>query len=240
MPRTLQFRRLPAATLANTTGAIGELIVNSNNYTLTVHDGALPGGYALLNSATDSNIDQFARNTANTANSNIIILQGVDTTQNTNITTATNLAQAAFNTANTANTRTVSSLVNGANTVTLAANGATIFPGGSQIRRGWPGRSGIPFDDSHWFMPPGGSRFGGIMSADGQQYIQTNNLGGGISIGTNYIGSTANVWVFGTDGTLTFPNSSVQTGGSISRIELKALVANAATYAAFQSAIAAL
>jgi hypothetical protein len=131
MPRTLQFRRLPAATLANTTGAIGELIVNSNNYTLTVHDGALPGGYALLNSATDSNIDQTARNTANTANSNIIILQGVNitqnnsisilqsvnATQNTNITNATNLAQGAYNYANT--TITISQLK------TITANAAT-------------------------------------------------------------------------------------------------------------------
>ena len=101
MPRTLQFRRLPAATLANTTGAPGELIVNSNNYTITVHDGNLPGGYATLNSATDNNIDQIARNTANTASNNITVLQGVNLTQNTNITNATNLAQAAYNYANT-------------------------------------------------------------------------------------------------------------------------------------------
>jgi hypothetical protein len=45
-------------------------------------------------------------------------------------------------------------------------------------------------------------------------------------------------WSFGTNGNLTFPNSSVQTGGAISITELKALVANAATYAAFQTAIA--
>jgi hypothetical protein len=45
-------------------------------------------------------------------------------------------------------------------------------------------------------------------------------------------------WSFGTNGTLTFPNSSVQTGGAISITELKALVANAATYGAFQTAIA--
>jgi len=101
MPRTLQFRRLPASTLANTTGAPGELIVNSNNYTITVHDGALPGGYATLNSATDNNIDQTARNTANSAASNVAIIQGVNLTQNTNITNATNLAQAAYNYANT-------------------------------------------------------------------------------------------------------------------------------------------
>jgi hypothetical protein len=101
MSRTLQFRRLGTATLANTTGANGELIINSTNKTLTVHDGVTPGGFALLNQATDFDIDQYARNTANTATSNITILQGVNTTQNTNITNATNLAQNAYNYANT-------------------------------------------------------------------------------------------------------------------------------------------
>jgi hypothetical protein len=74
MSRTLQFRRYDTATLANTTGADGELIVNTDNRTLTVHDGALPGGYPLLNSLTDNNIDQVARNTANTASANTITL----------------------------------------------------------------------------------------------------------------------------------------------------------------------
>jgi hypothetical protein len=96
MSRTLQFRRLGTATLANTTGANGELIINSTNKTLTVHDGTTPGGFALLNQATDFDIDQYARNTANTATNNITILQGVNTTQNTNITNATDLAQEAY------------------------------------------------------------------------------------------------------------------------------------------------
>lgn len=136
MSRTLQFRRLGTATLANTTGANGELIINSTNKTLTIHDGTTPGGFAITantstnvdqfarntaNNATASaqaagnlaqsaynyantisvtNIDQFARNTSNTATNNITILQGVNTTQNTNITVATNLAQNAFNAAN--------------------------------------------------------------------------------------------------------------------------------------------
>ena len=67
MPRTLQFKRYGSATLANTTGANGELIINSTNETLTVHDGITPGGFALLNTATDSNIDSFARTKANGA-----------------------------------------------------------------------------------------------------------------------------------------------------------------------------
>lgn len=117
MSRTLQFRRYDTATLANTVGADGELIVNTTNKTLTVHDGALPGGYPLLNSATDNNIDQTARTIANTASANTIIIQGVNATQNTNITNATTLAQNAYNYANT--TITISQLKS------ITANAAT-------------------------------------------------------------------------------------------------------------------
>jgi hypothetical protein len=210
MPRTLQFRRLPAATLANTTGAIGELIVNSNNYTLTVHDGALPGGYALLNSATDSNIDQTARNTANTnsnnisiiqgvdttqntrlnsietinanQNTSISIIQGVDTTQNTNITTATNLAQSAFNTANNANTRTIISGlgVSKLDFATYGSNTAYLT---------------TTNDDST-------ALFMGAASAE--LYSTT------FQIRANTKGTSQN-WTFGENGSLTFPDSTIQT-----------------------------
>jgi hypothetical protein len=53
-------------------------------------------------------------------------------------------------------------------------------------------------------------------------------------------------WAFGADGVLNLPGSiefndnSVQTGAAISVVELKALVANCATYGDFQTAIAAL
>jgi hypothetical protein len=87
MSRTLQFRRLGTATLANTTGANGELIINTTNKTLTVHDGTTPGGFALLNEATEMDIDQYARNTANTNSNNITIIQGVNAGQNTTILT---------------------------------------------------------------------------------------------------------------------------------------------------------
>jgi hypothetical protein len=100
-------------------------------------------------------------------------------------------------------------------TWTFGTDGTTIFPGNSKIVKGFPGRSGIPFDDSGWFVPPGGSRLGGIVSADGRQYIQVNNLGGGISISTNYIDFTANTWNFGIDGNLTFPDGTISTGGAV-------------------------
>jgi hypothetical protein len=116
MPRTLQFKRYGSATLANTIGANGELIINSTNQTLTVHDGVTPGGFTLLNEAIEIDIDQYARNTANTTSNNISIIQGVNTTQNTNITNVTDLAQAAFTKANNAL----------ANTNTLTANNLTV------------------------------------------------------------------------------------------------------------------
>ena len=117
MPRTLQFKRYGSATLANTTGANGELIINSTNQTLTVHDGVTPGGFTILNEAIEMDIDQYARNTANTTSNNITIIQGVNVTQNTNITNANNLAQGAYNKANT--TITISQLKS------IAANAAT-------------------------------------------------------------------------------------------------------------------
>jgi len=52
MPRTLQFKRYSSATLANTTGANGELIIDTTNQTLTIHNGVTPGGRALATANT--------------------------------------------------------------------------------------------------------------------------------------------------------------------------------------------
>ena len=62
--------------------------------------------FLVANSATLGGIDVITYSTAafdkaNSAASNTVITQGVDSTQNTNITTATNLAQGAFTSANT-------------------------------------------------------------------------------------------------------------------------------------------
>jgi hypothetical protein len=67
MSRTLQFKRYNAATLANTRGANGELIINTTSNTLTIHDGSTLGGYTLVNSTQGTSIDIYARTTANTA-----------------------------------------------------------------------------------------------------------------------------------------------------------------------------
>ena len=58
MAKTLQFRRLSTTALANTVGANGELIVDSSNGTISVHDGRVSGGKRL---ATET----YVVNTAN-------------------------------------------------------------------------------------------------------------------------------------------------------------------------------
>ena len=54
------------------------------------------------------------------------------------------------------------------------------------------------------------------------------------------VGGTQKEWVFDTNGQIQFPDTRYQTGAAISIAELKVLVAAAGSYAAFQSAIAAL
>ena len=64
-------------------------------------------GYAwdlqVANTVSVTALAQAGFDKANTVSSNTIILQGVDTTQNTNISAANNLAQGAFNKANSSN-----------------------------------------------------------------------------------------------------------------------------------------
>jgi hypothetical protein len=73
-----------------------------------------PDGTSQTTAATG--IDSYARTTANTNSNNITIIQGVDTTQNTNITTANNAAQAAFAQANA----TAGGLISANNRLTIA------------------------------------------------------------------------------------------------------------------------
>ena len=80
----------------------------TQNTRISSTDNTATAAYAKANAAFDkantgvsTSTDDYARTTANTATNNITILQGVNTTQNTNITYSTNLAQAAYNQANT-------------------------------------------------------------------------------------------------------------------------------------------
>lgn len=57
MSTTLQFRRYNTATTASTTGAVGEITINTDLSTVVVHDGVTAGGTPL---ATQSNVTSIA------------------------------------------------------------------------------------------------------------------------------------------------------------------------------------
>lgn len=92
MARTLQFKRYPKSQTDIITGANGELIIDSTNHTLTVHDGVTAGGTRLATENFVSNtsiqlvLAQAAFDRANSASSNTITTQGVDVHQNNRIT----------------------------------------------------------------------------------------------------------------------------------------------------------
>jgi len=137
--------------------------------------------------------------------------------------------------------QTINSLVNGSKTVSLDIIGNVTFPTGSLIRDGYPGPAGSSGDGSSWFVTPTGG--GGVASPDGKQYIQVDNVG--LFIGTNYTANSGNQWTFSNNGLIIFPDSTSQStafisNNYISKATLKAIVANSATYAAFQANIAAL
>lgn len=91
MSKTLQFRRYANTVVATTTGAAGELIVDSTNSTITVHDGVTAGGKRLATEA------YALANAANVILSGNIAITGIaNVTGNivaTTITTATGSAK---------------------------------------------------------------------------------------------------------------------------------------------------
>ena len=148
MAKTLQFRRLSTAALANTVGANGELIVDSSNGTISVHNGTTSGGKRLatetyvvntasqlITAAVPTRLGQLTNDFGYITSSASIsggsatairlftprFINGVafDGTANITISTANateSLAQSAFTQANTAS-NTASSAQ--ANTITL-------------------------------------------------------------------------------------------------------------------------
>jgi hypothetical protein len=52
MPTTLQFRRYDSANIANTTGAVGEILIDTDKDTVVVQDGSTAGGFALAREST--------------------------------------------------------------------------------------------------------------------------------------------------------------------------------------------
>ena len=108
----------------STDGSGGNVSSFNPNGTLTVSGKVTSNGLNL------NDFSQAAFNKANTNAADIVITQGVDSTQNTNITTATNLAQGAFTSANTrANSfsgTTGSATPSGGSIIFTSTNGITI------------------------------------------------------------------------------------------------------------------
>ena len=73
MSRVLKFKRYTEASLSNIIGADGELIIDTNNYTITVHDGVTPGGKRL-------STEDFATQNYDTA-TGIFTCNGITTSQ---------------------------------------------------------------------------------------------------------------------------------------------------------------
>ena len=89
MATQLQLRKGTTAQTAIFTGAIAEVTVDTTQKTVVVHDGTTVGGNYII---TKGQLD-----------SNVSILQGINTTQNTNITAVNGYAVSAYATANGAN-----------------------------------------------------------------------------------------------------------------------------------------
>jgi hypothetical protein len=97
---------------------VGFIAVTANTF--------IANNEVFVNNVNILSYTQAAFNTANTASSNTIVIQGVNTTQNTNITVADTKAQAAFDKANTSIT-TSGGTISGSLSVTgnLTVLGAT-------------------------------------------------------------------------------------------------------------------
>jgi hypothetical protein len=90
MSRTLQFKRYANTVVANTTGAPGELIIETTNNIVTVHTGNIAGGVRM---ASETYV-------ANLSNSVITYASFINDAQNNSINLASNTASSAYTKAN--------------------------------------------------------------------------------------------------------------------------------------------
>jgi hypothetical protein len=139
MSRTLQFRRYSNTALLSVTGAVGELIVDTTNDTITVHDGTTAGGTRLATENwSRNNQSSVAYSQAAFAQANTAFTLGnqattTNLTQNTNITlafakanAANILAQAAYDKANTGGI--ANNITNNNYSLSVNSNGWVILP----------------------------------------------------------------------------------------------------------------
>jgi len=228
-------------TTQNTRIAVLEGVDTTQNTNIATVTGLAQASFNLANTISAGSVDTLARTTANTATNNIIIIQGVDTTQNTNISSANNIATAAFAKANT-NISSDLTL-----TVTNSGSGAYLIDGASNptvtLYRGVTYYFSISASGHPFFIQT-------VSGAYSSGNLYTSGVtGAGTQVGTLTftvpLNAPSNLYYVcqyhsAMNGAFLIENLISTVNVSISTTELKALVANAATYAAFQSAIAAL
>ena len=107
--------------------AVNNFVISSFNKANSANILA-QAAFDAANAAGSSAFSQAAFNVANTAADNITVIQGVDLTQNTNITAVNNFAQGAFNAANSAGSSAFSQAAfNKANAAYTLANTSPII-----------------------------------------------------------------------------------------------------------------
>jgi hypothetical protein len=123
MSTQLQLRKGNTAQTAVFTGALAEVTVDTDQKTVVVHDGTTVGGnYIITKTQLDSNVS-ILQGINTSQNTRISIIEGVDSGQNTTITAVNNFAQSAYDTANSTNGYAVSAFgkANSANVLAQSA-----------------------------------------------------------------------------------------------------------------------
>jgi plastocyanin len=201
-------------------GMVGNIVIeipNQANSAINLAQAAYDYANTIV---SDTQIDQYARDEANTASNNIVVLQGVNDTQNTDIANATNLAQAAFDQANTGGTANVTGNISIESTnsaINFVSNSSGDGQGYSTIEL-IPDTNATsnqyliidPTIPSHIHIRAGGTQ----DDSGAELFLGGENSYFKVSSGLNppvAISSNQNVWTFNTDGTVFFPDFTSQT-----------------------------
>lgn len=227
MSKTVQFKRGNANVSASYVGAQGEITVNTDNYTLNIHDGTTPGGYSILNTNVSNIGNLVVTNqtiTGTSANTNITL-----SPTNANVVLTANLL-----TPNIAINRYTIQSVDSGTSLTLPAtsDGANVELVNNFSNIKWTvldSSTDVPYTvtlgtDSYLTLPGyikstlggGEIQFGGTQGvliyanfATGHTGISLSDNGvsdifsnGDLRLSTNYSGVNKQ-WLFSTNGTLT-------------------------------------
>jgi hypothetical protein len=227
MSKTVQFKRGNANVSASYVGAQGEITINTDNFTLNVHDGTTPGGYSILNTNVSNIGNLVVTNqtiTGTSANTNITI-----SPTNANVVLTANLL-----TPNIAINRYTIQSVGSGTSLTLPAesDGANVELVNNFSNIKWTvldSSTDVPYTvtlgtDSYLTLPGyikstlggGEIQFGGTQGvliyanfATGHTGISLSDTGvsdifsnGDLRLSTNYSGVNKQ-WLFSTNGTLT-------------------------------------